>query len=147
MKIKLAFFKDRDNLLDDIIKLWTKSKYSHIEIIIKDKWISSSPIDGGVHILELHELDHNKYNYIEVDVDGRKFKKVQKYIESQKDAKYDKWGIFFGVLFNSGLEDKNKLFCSEMITKILQIFEVEEVSGLAPHKITPGDLAKIFGLE
>jgi hypothetical protein len=141
MKVKLAFYKDKGNLIDSIIRWFTKSKYSHVEMIVKDMWISSSAAYGGVHIKELKELS-DSYDYVEIEVDGRKLKKVLNFIEENKSSKYDYLGVLFGNVFNDKTEDKSKYFCSEMMVIILKIFEFDKVSKLIPSKTNPGELYK-----
>ena len=48
MKAKIAFYKAKGNIIDKSIRLWTRSKYSHCEIVIGENWYSSSPRDKGV---------------------------------------------------------------------------------------------------
>ena len=49
MKIKVAFYKGRGNWKNKIIRWWTKSKYSHAELILPDEitWVSISPLLAG----------------------------------------------------------------------------------------------------
>ena len=66
MHVTLAFYKGKGNLIDKIIRFWTKSKYSHVEIIINDVWVSSNP-KVGVTVNSLRPLT-NKWDYIDVKV-------------------------------------------------------------------------------
>ena len=45
MKIKVAFYKGGEGWQHKIIRLWTKSSYSHAELVMPDNftWISISP--------------------------------------------------------------------------------------------------------
>ena len=44
MKIKIAFYAGEGNYINRIIKWWTKSPYSHAELIMPDNtWIGISP--------------------------------------------------------------------------------------------------------
>ena len=143
MKITLAFYKAKGNLSDLLIRTWTHSKYSHVEMIIKDTWVSSSPAVGGVTIQPLKELNNN-WAYVDVEVDGRKLRKVLKFIKDNIDTDYDWLGLFFGNVFNSGIEDKDKFFCSEMMVYILSLFNHELVNGVVPSKTNPGELFNLF---
>jgi len=151
MNITLAFKKYdikpsfSDKLLDKAIKSWTKSPYFHCEIIINDDWISSSPEAGSVYRNKLKELKSN-YDYITIEVDGRKNKKVQKFIDSQLGKKYDYFGIFFSQIIDVELDNKNKWFCSEIVAYILKMYGVnlEEKS----NQYSPGKLYKrIYRLD
>lgn len=144
MKITLAFYIGKGNTVDTLIRMKTKSVYSHVEMIIKDKWVSSSGLSGGVTIKDLRALDFENWEYIELEVNGRKLKKVLKFIEDNKDAKYDYLGVFFGGGFGINLEDKDKFYCSEIMVILLQLFEYEPVKNLTPSKIDPGELYNII---
>ena len=45
MKITIAFYKGEGDILNKIVRWWTKSQYSHAELILNDRetWISISP--------------------------------------------------------------------------------------------------------
>ena len=46
MEIKLAFYKGKGNWKNKVIRWWTKSPYSHVELILPDgdTWVSISPM-------------------------------------------------------------------------------------------------------
>jgi len=127
MIITLAFKKSATNpsLFEKIqiksIQYWTKSPYYHVEMIIKDFWVSSNPDVGGVKIHPLKELSKN-YDYIDINVDGRKLKSILKFINKQKGKKYDWVGIIFSQVIKADIEEKDKWFCSEIVAKILKLF-------------------------
>jgi hypothetical protein len=70
-------------------------------MIIENNWVSSSPRFGGVTIKPLKDLDNENWDYITIDVDGRKKKKVIKFIEDNKNTKYDWFGLFFGTAIDN----------------------------------------------
>ena len=45
MKIKIAFYKGKGDILNGIVRWWTKSVYSHAELVLPDgvSWIGISP--------------------------------------------------------------------------------------------------------
>jgi hypothetical protein len=45
MMIKIAFYKGQGSWINKIIRWWTKSKYSHVELILSNSatWIGISP--------------------------------------------------------------------------------------------------------
>ena len=45
--IRLAFYKGKGDWVDKLVRWWTKSQYSHVEVVVGNTWISSSPRDGG----------------------------------------------------------------------------------------------------
>ena len=51
--MKLAFYKGKGNWVDLIIRVFTNSPYSHVEIVLNKDWYSSSPRDGGVRVKQI----------------------------------------------------------------------------------------------
>ena len=56
MKIKVAFYKGGEGWQHKIIRWWTKSIYSHAELVMPDNftWISISPFLEFLHSLIKH---------------------------------------------------------------------------------------------
>ena len=58
--IYLAAYKGQGKLFNRLIRLWTRSRYSHCELVMPDgRWLSASAMDGGVRekYIELN-LEH-----------------------------------------------------------------------------------------
>lgn len=147
MHVTLAFYKGKGNLIDKIIRFWTKSKYSHVEIIINDTWVSSNP-KNGVTINALKPLT-NKWDYIDVKVpkNEKYLQTVLKFIELQKGKKYDLIGAIFGAGLNIDFEGKNKWFCSELVTAILLLFREKYILQCLKEDIfnvSPKELYDIY---
>ncbi len=142
MHVTLAFKKKQDTL-DDILAWWTNCDYTHVEVIIKDKWISSGATHGGVYINELRELT-DKWKYINVDVDGRVLNTVMKFVHDQEGKDYDWAGIVLSQFFNMAREeDQSKWFCSEIVAEILKRFRAPEIN-LSSIEYSPADLWYIY---
>ena len=79
MKAKLAFYKAKGTWVDLLIRAFTHSPYSHVEIVCNRDWYSSSPRDGGVRIKQIVD-DGNSWDFIEVDSDkDRLYQKYREY--------------------------------------------------------------------
>jgi uncharacterized protein YycO len=126
-----------DKIISKSIQWWTKSPYFHVEMIIKEKWISTNPSVGTVYIRDLEQLKTN-YDYYDVEVDGRKLKQVMTFINSQVGKKYDYWGILMSTVINANKEDKEKWFCSELISAILTMFNISSPKNA--NQMTPADI-------
>lgn len=148
VELKLAFKKvDKKDIGCKLIGMWTKSNYSHVEIIIKDLWISST-LEGGVHIKPLQPLkDTYDYYDIEVYVTDYQYMRIMEWVYKQNKKSYDRLGIMFSQFIPFRFDSRSKWFCSELVCKILQLFYVQEVMDLYPFLTSPGDLAKIYKLE
>lgn len=148
LNITLAFKKvDTKNFYSNIVSKWTKSRYTHIEIIIDKTWVSS--VEGiGVHLKEL-KPKKDVYDYLDlrVIVTEEQYNKLFTWLHQQNNKKYDTVGILFSQIIPLRLDSRDKWFCSELVTKILQLLNVNEVIDLYPHLTSPGDLARIFKIE
>lgn len=145
--ITLAFkVADKRHISDLLISMWTKSKFSHVEVIIDNLWISSTL--NGVHIKPLKPLkDEYVYHNLKVSVTEEQYLKNMSWIYSQDKKHYDKTGIILAQLFPFRIDKRDQWFCSEIACKILQIFLVREVIDLYPFLTSPGTLSKLYNLE
>lgn len=149
VNVKIAFKKvDNNSLLSKLVGWWTKSNYSHVEIIIADTWISSLEFKG-VHILPLRPLKNN-WDYIDLgdmEFSIKHYEAIVTWIQQQENKKYDWTNIILSDVIPLQIGSDNRWTCDELITRILQLLGVQEVLDVKPNKMNPGKLAKIFKLE
>lgn len=135
----------KSGLISAIVRWYTKSEYSHVEMIIGDKWIASgNPAGTGVSIKELRPLDDDNWDYYNIEVDGRKTKKVMKFLESQVGTSYDWAGIIFGATLDYNIDDKSKWYCSELVAEVLKMYGVNEFQYLETARVTPDNIYQII---
>lgn len=133
-----------DRLISTTIKKWTKSDYFHTEIVIDNKWISSIP-GKGIEIRDLHELSSNwDYLHKTVEITSKQYQLIMRYIESQLDADYDYMGIIWSQVFGVNYNTADRWFCSEFVTKILQLLLIEAVLDEAPNTVSPERLYQLL---
>lgn len=136
MKAKLAFYKGTGDWIDWCIRKYTRSPYSHVELVVGNNWYSISPRDLRVRCKQI-TLNKEHWDFVDVEIDE---KHLKKFFVKTYNAKYDWLGIFFSVgLFNRGeisLHNKRKYFCSEWCASALKLDR--------PDKYDPGDLYKQF---
>lgn len=126
--MKLAFYKAKGNWVDLLIRVFTNSKYSHVEIVCNKDWYSSSPRDGGVRVKQIQN-DGNSWDFIEVNIDKeRLYQKHREY----KGKGYDFKGILLSNILPIGLHSKDKVTCFEFVAEVLGYAE--------PSKYSPKDL-------
>ncbi len=128
MKAKLTFYKGKGNWVDLLIRVFTNSKYSHVEIVHNKDWYSSSPRDGGVRVKQIQD-DGSSWDFIEVDIDKERL--YQKYRE-YKGRGYDFKGILLSNILPIGWHSKDKVTCSEFVADVLG-YET-------PSKFSPNDI-------
>jgi len=148
--VTLAFkvIKKNSSWISKIIGLKTRSDYSHVEAIIGNKWISS--VEGkGVHVKPLKPLrDEYKYHSLgDIEMTSSQWTNFHAWIDSQNNRDYDYIGILWSHILPFRFDNRKKWFCSELVTKILQLLLVKESFSLYPHLTTPGDLAIMFKPE
>jgi Rps23 Pro-64 3,4-dihydroxylase Tpa1-like proline 4-hydroxylase len=98
----------------------------------------------------LEPLRYDHWEYVDLGImvlSKTSYDELLNYIESLKGIEYDYLAIIFSQLLPYSLHSKDKLFCSEVVTILLQILHYEQVKGLKPHEVSPKDLARIFGLK
>lgn len=146
MKIYLALYKHKREItslqnlyfriFDEVIKLFTKGKYSHCEIAIKKNdsetylCYSSSNRDGGVREKEMI-LSLDRWDLIDISK-SIKETDLTKFFSQTKGLKYDFFGAI-GVVLGFG-NKKEKYFCSEWCAELL--------GYKRPHKFSPVSLSK-----
>ncbi len=144
MKIKLALQHTlksgstiRNHFETKAIQLWSWSKHFHSELIIDDKWISSGPTHGGVFMHKLHRLNHDRWDYFDIEIDEDKIEETLEWIKSQIGSGYDWAGVFL-LGINSNTHNVNKWFCSEVCAEMLKRLGVS--LKLDSNQYTPAGL-------
>ncbi len=137
--IKVAFYKGKGNFIDWCIRFWTRSIYSHVELIyIPDECtmvslLSSSQRDVGVRYKKIPLEYFKKENWTLIDVP----KNIDAYFVRQfflekYGSKYDFKGILLSQFLPLKRHSKNKYFCSE--------FCAEALGFSQPHTYSPQGL-------
>lgn len=136
MKATLAFYKAPGLMGDKLIRLWTHSKYSHVELIINDTWYTSSIRDGGVRQRhsKARPLDH--WDFIEIDLAHDQALEALTKFNEIRGQKYDWIGILFSQLIKTDGHARGKWFCSEVCAYMLGLQK--------PHRYSPQNLYRRF---
>ena len=128
------------------IAWYTNSDVYHSEIVINNSWISSNVAGKGVHVKPLKPY-RGDYKYIilpKVKLTLEQFNNFKNWLNEQLEKGYDFTGIMFSQAIPLRHDNQNKWFCSELVTKILQLLGYYEVIDLLPHLVSPGMLEDIF---
>ena len=138
-KVKIIFYKGKGNWIDKIIRLKTRSPYSHCKIYLPEIGFSysSSGMDGGVRRRK-HTPNEN-WEEVDVDIDPTI---ILKFFEKTQGCDYD----FMGILgFLIPFKDRtNEWFCSEWCSNVLKIAGDERMWLHEPSKLSPGKFYKIL---
>lgn len=128
--MKLALYKGKGTVGNAIIRWWTKSAYSHCELVIGDVSYSSSLRDGGVRA---KRIDYNPDRWDFVDLPWGTENDVQMLYAQTKDEPYGWLDLLWRQVFNRP-GDSIGWFCSEWCAAAL---------GLpAPQSYSPATLGE-----
>lgn len=131
MKVKVAFYKGSRSFFGRLIKIWTGSPYSHVEIIHHGLWYSSSEVDGGVVKRKINYKPEN-WDMLTVDTD-EKF--LREFYKKTSDADYDWFGIIFSQFIRLRRHSHSKYFCSEWCAEALKIAPKYKGNVYSPGKL------------
>ena len=115
-----------------LIKFWTRSEYSHAELVINGICYSSSSRDGGVRSKKIN-IKSGRWDVFDITDDKQiKAKALSWFVEHDGDS-YDYRNIFRYVIPLIG-HNENHWVCFEAIGAALGIKD--------PHKLDADDLMK-----
>lgn len=149
LELTLAFKiynKKKSSFVGNLISIFTNSMFYHVELIVDNKWISSNSDSGGITIAPLRALNFNwEYKKLnKICLTEEQYINLMKFIGDQEGKGYDWTGIIFAQILPFKQHCENKWFCSEIVTKLLQLCLVPEVNHLDPADVSPKDLSVIF---
>lgn len=108
--IEVGFYKGKGKIGNAIIRWWTKSIYSHTELVIdRKKWMTSASWENGV-ITKHRSYDPEKWDFVTLNVDSVKLQNEHEKILKQK---YDYLGIFFYQFLPFKIHNFKRWWCTE----------------------------------
>lgn len=117
------------------VRKWTRSNYSHCELIFSNgDAASSSYIDGGVRFKKI-DFEDGKWDFVTLP-DSLENAARDWFVQHQGE-KYDLWGNVHFVISAVG-DDKDKWFCSEAMGAALGLDEA--------WRYSPGELKPVLEL-
>lgn len=126
--VRLAFYKAEGNFFDKLIRWWTNSKYSHVEIVVSTDWYSSSYRDNGVRVKSMKAPNPESWDYVDVEIDLDVLEAVY---DEHSGKGYDWLGILFSQWIPLNIHQKSKCYCSEFCAEVLQLPK----TGLSPQEL------------
>ncbi|MDR7024221.1 hypothetical protein [Pseudomonas peli] len=131
--IYLALYKGKGTLFNRLIRLWTRSKYSHCEIVMPDgRWLSASAMDGGVRAKTI-VLNLEHWDLLPVSWAYRPL--VEQLYQEHRGKGYDWLGIFGSQLLPNALHSRKRMFCSEFCAAALAF--------ASPQRFSPAQLGEV----
>lgn len=124
MEIKIAFFRGRGGFVNKVVRWWTKSEYSHAELIMPDgiTWIGISPFKTS-RLQAIYKLDYDpkEWDFVSIEISAEQLSIVNEFFEFTKGSHYDWVGMILSQLLPYNIKRKNKWYCSEWIAYALRI--------------------------
>lgn len=131
--IQLALYTGSGDWTDASIRIWTRSLYSHCEIVLPDgRWVTSSPREGGV---VSRVLAHDPAEWDFVDLPWVTVAAVEALFEAERGAGYDWIGLLGSQVLPVGVQSRTRWFCSEFCATVIGLEQ--------PQRYSPGSLAEV----
>tara|TARA_R110002020_G_scaffold100489_3_gene237507 strand:+ start:473 stop:958 length:486 start_codon:yes stop_codon:yes gene_type:complete len=124
VKIKIAFYKGKGNILNGIVRWWTKSIYSHAELVLPDDrtWLGISPfLKSKVDSRQKLIVDNLEWDFISLDVTSEQRDIILEFFEETKGCGYDWIGMLLSQFLPCRIKHKKRWYCSEWIAYALRI--------------------------
>lgn len=124
MKIKIAFFVGKGNWKNKVIRWWTKSPFSHVELVLPDEktWISISPfLTSKVAARVKEHISRDNWKFVEIEVTEQQVKVIKEFYEFTEGCRYDWIGMLLSQFLPFHIKRRNKWYCSEWIAYALRI--------------------------
>ena len=114
----LALYKGKGKVGNALIRWWTRSPYSHCELVVNGVCYSSSLMDKGVRskVIDL-KPDH----WDLVALPGVTESEVLAYFEKTKGQKYSWLDLILSQIFNWNHDEDGAAFCSDWCAAALGI--------------------------
>ncbi len=111
MVVKIAFYKGKGNWINKIIRWWTKSDYSHAELVLPNKmtWIGISPfLSSKVESRYNIEYKLRNWDLVDLNVTEHQYSTILDFFKATKGCRYDWIGMLFSQFRPFHIKRKNK---------------------------------------
>lgn len=149
--IKIAFFKgDAHKLHHRFIRWWTKSPYSHAEIVLDDgeTWVSISPfLFTRVAARVRTNVSDNEWDYLEFHITLEELTALKDFISETTGDGYDWAGMILSQITPFIVKGKGKWYCSSWLAHSLGWAGIVRWKKLGIYEIPnlhPGKLYEIL---
>jgi hypothetical protein len=145
--IKIAFFKgDRKKFHHRFIRWWTKSTYSHAELVLPDgeTWVSISPfIYSQVGARIKTNFEERDWDFIIFEISEKQLHSLKDFISETTGDEYDWPGMLMSQILPFIIKSRQKWYCSSWIAHALshagiikwRKLGIYEVPDLHPGKL------------
>lgn len=137
IKLRIALFKG-NGFFGTLVKKWTRSKYSHVELLLPNGNMCGSVPNIGVRTTK--EWNEKEYDFYDIEIDQHQLKTIEDFCVNENGCKYDWTGIFLTQFVSLNRESEDKWFCSEFVISILTKIKIFPETGLKSSRFSPDDV-------
>lgn len=150
MHIKIAFFKgDKKKFHHRFIRWWTKSIYSHAELVLPDgeTWVSISPfIYSQVGARIKTHFDEKDWDFIIFDASEKQIHSLKEFISETTGDGYDWPGMLMSQVLPFIIKSRQKWYCSSWIAHALSHAGIIKWRKLGIYEIPDLHPGKLYHL-
>jgi len=124
MELKVAFYRGKGGMVHKVVRWWTKSNYSHAELILPDgvTWVGISPFKTSRLEARISpDFKESDWEFINISVNETQNDIIKEFYDSTEGCKYDWSGMILSQILPYHIKRKNKWYCSEWIAYALRI--------------------------
>ena len=153
MEIKVAFYKGKGDFLNGVVRWWTKSVYSHAELVLPDgyTWIGISPfLKSRVSSRKKIIIDYSEWDFITLNVTEEQANIIMEFFEDTEGQRYDWIGMLLSQFLPCKIKHKKRWYCSEWIAYALRIANIIDWRTIKLYDrcdLSPGVLHNIVNQE
>jgi hypothetical protein len=124
--ITVAFYKGEGLRRDRIVRWWTGSPYSHVELIMPNGTMTGiTPPDYPViRTKSITGIQKTDWDFIDISVTEQQLISLRRFIDSTKGQGYDWVGMIVSHLTPFKVRIPNKWYCSEWVAYALSVSKV-----------------------
>lgn len=120
--VQLASYKGPGNFSDALVRMWTRSEFSHCELVLGDAFLSCSLMDGGVRTklvgVNLHFVPE-RWELLPLPWADEDL--IQKHFFATAGEPYSLWDLVRSQVFNHNSSEAKASFCSKWCAAALQL--------------------------
>lgn len=147
--IKIAFFKGgNERWLHRFVKWWTRSKYSHVELLLNDEtWVSISPfIRARVETKIVLNYSEADWDFIEFSISETQIRALKDFVAETTGDGYDWPGMLLSQIMPFIIKSRGKWYCSSFIAHCLAYSSVIKLRRLGLYEIPDLHPGKLYGI-
>ena len=118
--MRFLFEKNNPSFFDILIRWWTRSPYSHVELLFSDGQKFSAVPGVGTRFAPASPIESQCWDILVLPTTVEQEAKIRAFCEREVGCKYDWRGIFFSQIIRMRRHCMGRWFCSEVCTAGMQ---------------------------